>query len=77
MSWLPERQQRSWLQQLCESILKTGPVPEHIAIIMDGNRRFAVKKSIDRAEGHLQGFQKLAEVNSFFFHWLQNVVQSI
>ncbi|XP_025097488.1 dehydrodolichyl diphosphate synthase complex subunit DHDDS-like [Pomacea canaliculata] len=61
MSWLPERQQRSWLQQLCESILKTGPVPEHIAIIMDGNRRFAVKKSIDRAEGHLQGFQKLAE----------------
>lgn len=29
---------------------------------MDGNRRFAQKNSMDRAEGHLKGFDKLAEV---------------
>ncbi|KAH9504932.1 hypothetical protein Btru_061091 [Bulinus truncatus] len=28
---------------------------------MDGNRRFAVKKSIAKCEGHLKGFDKLAE----------------
>ncbi|KAK7108774.1 dehydrodolichyl diphosphate synthase complex subunit DHDDS-like [Littorina saxatilis] len=61
MSWFPERQQRTWLHKLCAGILKTGPVPKHVAFIMDGNRRFAVKQSIDRAEGHLKGFDKLAE----------------
>ncbi|KAK7457286.1 hypothetical protein BaRGS_00039258, partial [Batillaria attramentaria] len=61
MSWFPERQQRTWLHRMCESILKTGPIPKHVAFIMDGNRRFAAKKSIDRAEGHLKGFDKLAE----------------
>ena len=47
---------------MCTRILKSGPVPKHIAIIMDGNRRFAQKNSMDRAEGHLKGFDKLAEV---------------
>lgn len=61
MTWFPEKQQRSWLQRICEGILKTGPVPKHVAFIMDGNRRFAMKQNIDRAEGHLKGFDKLAE----------------
>ena len=67
MSWFPERQQRTWLQRLCEGILKTGPIPKHVAFIMDGNRRFAVKQSIDRAEGHLKGFDKLAEVHLILY----------
>ncbi|XP_045196592.2 dehydrodolichyl diphosphate synthase complex subunit DHDDS-like [Mercenaria mercenaria] len=62
MSWFPERRtQDSWVHKMCSSILKAGPVPQHIAIIMDGNRRFAKKNSMERAEGHLKGFDKLAE----------------
>ncbi|KAL3881697.1 hypothetical protein ACJMK2_028101 [Sinanodonta woodiana] len=62
MSWFPERQtNRTWVHRFCERVLKSGPIPKHIAIIMDGNRRFAKKKSMDRAEGHLKGFDKLAE----------------
>lgn len=62
MSWFPEkRTHTSWYHRMCTRILKSGPVPKHVAIIMDGNRRFAQKNSMDRAEGHLKGFDKLAE----------------
>ncbi|CAL1534126.1 unnamed protein product [Lymnaea stagnalis] len=61
MSWFPQRKQRTWFQRACETILAAGPIPRHVAIIMDGNRRFAVKKSIAKSEGHVKGFDKLAE----------------
>ncbi|KAL8619064.1 hypothetical protein ACOMHN_020762 [Nucella lapillus] len=61
MSWFPERRQRTWLHQLCEGILKTGPIPKHVAFIMDGNRRFAKKLSLESCQGHMKGFDKLAE----------------
>ena len=69
MSWFPEkRTQPPWYHRMCTRILKSGPVPKHIAIIMDGNRRFAQKNSMDRAEGHLKGFDKLAEVKTNNVH---------
>lgn len=37
-------------------------MPRHIAIIMDGNRRFAKKTQQDRSMGHVMGFEKLVEV---------------
>ncbi|KAK3096619.1 hypothetical protein FSP39_001745, partial [Pinctada imbricata] len=61
MSWFHEREPKPWIHQFCTRVLKAGPLPHHVAIIMDGNRRFAVKNSMDRAEGHLKGFDKLAE----------------
>lgn len=44
-------------------VSQAGPMPKHVAFIMDGNRRFAVKKNMQRQEGHMQGFNKLAEVS--------------
>ena len=38
------------------------PVPNHIAIIMDGNRRFAEKIGLSRAEGHERGKDKVNDV---------------
>uniref|UniRef100_A0A6I8N627 Alkyl transferase n=1 Tax=Ornithorhynchus anatinus TaxID=9258 RepID=A0A6I8N627_ORNAN len=38
-----------------------GPMPKHIAFIMDGNRRYAQKCQVERQQGHSQGFDKLAE----------------
>lgn len=57
-----ERKLRPWYERLVGSILKAGGVPEHVAFIMDGNRRFAKKAQVTRAAGHLAGFETLAEV---------------
>lgn len=60
MSWIIDSSY-SWLQRLCVNVLKTGAVPKHVAFIMDGNRRFAQKKNVQKIEGHTKGFDKLAE----------------
>lgn len=52
----------SWFRKMCCSVLQSGPMPRHIAIIMDGNRRFAKKTQRDRSMGHVMGFEKLVEV---------------
>lgn len=46
-------------------ISQAGPMPKHVAFIMDGNRRFARKKNMECLKGHMQGFNKLAEVRLF------------
>ncbi len=43
-------------------IVKRGKIPEHIGIIMDGNRRFAREMGLDPVEGHRIGKNKLEEV---------------
>ena len=35
--------------------IKSKPIPEHIALIMDGNGRWAKQRSLQRLEGHKQG----------------------
>jgi ditrans,polycis-polyprenyl diphosphate synthase len=51
----------NWYQRLAVNIIKSGPVPNHIAFIMDGNRRFATKINKKKYEGHAEGFEKLSE----------------
>ncbi|XP_054824136.1 dehydrodolichyl diphosphate synthase CPT3 isoform X2 [Prosopis cineraria] len=36
-----------------------GPVPDHIAFIMDGNRRYAKKRNMAEGDGHKAGFSAL------------------
>uniref|UniRef100_G1LVQ2 Alkyl transferase n=1 Tax=Ailuropoda melanoleuca TaxID=9646 RepID=G1LVQ2_AILME len=60
MSWIKEGELSLW-ERFCANIIKAGPMPKHIAFIMDGNRRYARKCQVERQEGHSQGFNKLAE----------------
>jgi undecaprenyl diphosphate synthase len=40
-----------------EIVKKSGSIPDHIAIIMDGNGRWAKNRSLPRAAGHKQGVE--------------------
>jgi tritrans,polycis-undecaprenyl-diphosphate synthase [geranylgeranyl-diphosphate specific] len=48
-------------RQLLDRV-REGPVPKHLAIIMDGNRRFAADHGMLIAEGHVRGKDKLQEL---------------
>ena len=37
-------------------------IPEHIAIIMDGNRRWAREKGVETKEGHRAGADNLEKI---------------
>ncbi|KAJ2235733.1 hypothetical protein IWW45_002363 [Coemansia sp. RSA 485] len=50
------------LRKIVVRILKQGPVPQHVAFIMDGNRRYARKSHMAAAKGHVSGFYTLANV---------------
>mgnify|MGYP001162202031 CR=1 FL=1 len=42
--------------------LKMGDLPNHVSIIMDGNRRFAWSQDLEKKVGHRHGKDKLKEV---------------
>lgn len=52
----------SWIRDLLIGALRQGPVPQHVAFVMDGNRRFARQHQIETIEGHNLGFEALARV---------------
>lgn len=54
VTWVCEKP-LSLLYRVGFYILKWGLVPQHVAVIMDGNRRFAKKIQIQRIEGHEKG----------------------
>lgn len=42
-------------------------VPKHVAIIMDGNGRWATKKNLSRSIGHLEGSKTLKKIVEYAF----------
>ncbi len=42
-------------------------VPNHVAIIVDGNGRWATEKGMSRSEGHQQGFLNLKKLLAYMF----------
>lgn len=66
MSWFREDRKVSYLRSFCNNVIKAGPMPKHVAIIMDGNRRFAKKVNCARSKGHEKGFEKLTEVCAMY-----------
>lgn len=45
-----------WIQ------IEDGPLPRHVGIIPDGNRRWAREKGLPTYEGHYYGYEKLKDV---------------
>ncbi|KAJ4972559.1 hypothetical protein NE237_005733 [Protea cynaroides] len=50
------------LQRLFFMVLSVGPIPNHIAFIMDGNRRYARTRKLGPGAGHKAGFSSLIRV---------------
>ena len=46
---------------------KNKNIPEHIGIIMDGNRRWAKERNLPTLEGHLKGYEKMRIAPDQFF----------
>ena len=60
---------RTWLEVLyvayLERKLRPLPKPQHVAIILDGNRRWAAERGLSASRGHRSGGEKIEEV----LHW--------
>jgi ditrans,polycis-polyprenyl diphosphate synthase len=50
---------QNFLRKCLVAVLSYGPMPKHIAFIMDGNRRYAKFRSIQEGTGHRVGFSAL------------------
>ena len=49
-------------EELKKDIEVAGDLPNHIAIIMDGNGRWAKKKGLPRIAGHKEGINSVREI---------------
>ncbi|KJZ75076.1 hypothetical protein HIM_05562 [Hirsutella minnesotensis 3608] len=50
------------LRNLLIGALRQGPIPQHVAFEMDGNRRYARTHRMETVEGHHRGFEALARI---------------
>lgn len=55
----------SYLQKMDIEKIKRGPVPSHIAVIMDGNRRWAKENNLPIIKGHEAGTRALENLLDF------------
>ncbi len=49
-------------KKLQERLHKNGRIPEHIAVIMDGNGRWAKKRALPRVAGHHEGVNSVRDI---------------
>lgn len=49
----------TFLRKCLFKVISVGPIPNHIAFIMDGNRRYAKKKNSATVTGHRAGYSSL------------------
>lgn len=50
------------IKKVLGAIICTGPIPRHVGVIMDGNRRYARTHKIELKEGHNLGFDTMASI---------------
>ncbi|CAF9916044.1 MAG: cis-prenyltransferase [Heterodermia speciosa] len=65
-SWFLQSPPVEWaisqVRELLIGVLSQGPIPKHVAFVMDGNRRFARHHGIETIEGHSIGFEALVRI---------------
>lgn len=61
--WLHETV-RAKVRNAILKVLAAGPMPRHVAFVMDGNRRYARTHYLKVQEGHSEGFEALQRVRS-------------
>jgi ditrans,polycis-polyprenyl diphosphate synthase len=49
------------------AVLRAGPIPQHVAFVMDGNRRYARTNGMKLIQGHIDGFVALRRVRASHF----------
>jgi len=49
-------------KEIQQQIIAAGKLPKHIAIIMDGNGRWAVERSLPRVAGHQAGISSVRDI---------------
>ncbi|CAI9097046.1 OLC1v1033342C1 [Oldenlandia corymbosa var. corymbosa] len=57
----------SSLRKCVFSVLSVGPLPDHIAFIMDGNRRYAKKCNLLEGDGHKLGYSALMNMLKYCY----------
>ncbi|UCE20336.1 MAG: isoprenyl transferase [Gemmatimonadota bacterium] len=50
------------LERVKDEILAAGNLPRHVAVIMDGNGRWAQKRGLPRIEGHRAGIKSVRDI---------------
>lgn len=64
--WLGQSPPVEWAINQVRDVLigaiRQGRVPQHVAFVMDGNRRFARSQQMEIVEGHNMGFEALTRV---------------
>lgn len=60
MSWTEELQNDDKLLQ--QKLLQQGKLPKHVAVIMDGNGRWAVERGKARIFGHQEGIESVRDI---------------
>ncbi len=50
------------IDEIKERIIARRNIPRHVAIIMDGNGRWATKRNLRRVDGHIEGVNSVREV---------------
>ncbi len=68
MSYQPSTEAQKWIDKLLHAVqggeggMGGKPLPRHVAIIMDGNGRWAGQRNLPRIEGHRAGIESVRAV---------------
>lgn len=60
MNWSTEQDSND--KTIQNEILGFGKIPNHVAVIMDGNGRWALERDLSRSKGHQEGIESVRDI---------------